>query len=240
MELKPFIKHTVRPGEPLTAQAWNDIVEGIDGAYQYLQSTLHVVRVRVTNVGLDPGSVRVTATREGAPPAEAVRPVAPERDHILSRLDQGAWTITAQAPGFAAATATVNISDAGETTQEMALTASAPIMPDLFGDTLESSLDQLSTLGIPVTRLLDFTGRELAAAATVKENPDAPVLVQWPAVGTPVSGGQGIGLVVALPLQTEAAVEVPSLSGLTQQEAQKALESIGLVLGKVQFLQKAP
>ncbi len=41
MELRPFIKHTVRPGEPLTAQAWNDVVEGIDGAYQFLQAMMH-------------------------------------------------------------------------------------------------------------------------------------------------------------------------------------------------------
>ena len=35
-------------------------------------------------------------------------------------------------------------------------------------------------------------------------------------------------------------MEVPSLAGLTQQEAQKALEAIGLVLGKVNILQKQP
>lgn len=238
MELKPFIKRTVRPGEPLTAQAWNDIVDGVDGAYQYLQSTLHTVKVTITNAGLDPQAVRVTASRVGAPPVEAVRPVGAGRDHVLSRLDQGAWTITAQAVGFLPATATVSISDAGETAQELALTAAAPIMPDLFGDTLASSLEQLATLGIPVSRLIDFTGRELATTAIAKESPDAPVLVQWPAAGVPLPGGQGAGLVVALPLQTEAAVEMPSLSGLTQQEAQKALESVGLVLGKVQFLQK--
>jgi beta-lactam-binding protein with PASTA domain len=48
----------------------------------------------------------------------------------------------------------------------------------------------------------------------------------------------GARLVLAVPIQVEPAVEVPSLSGLTQQEAQKALESIGLVLGKVSVLQK--
>jgi len=31
----------------------------------------------------------------------------------------------------------------------------------------------------------------------------------------------------------EASIEVPSLAGLTLTEAQKALESVGLVLGKV-------
>jgi len=41
MDLNPFLKKTVQPGEPLTAQAWNDILDAVDGAYQFLQSTQH-------------------------------------------------------------------------------------------------------------------------------------------------------------------------------------------------------
>jgi beta-lactam-binding protein with PASTA domain len=55
-----------------------------------------------------------------------------------------------------------------------------------------------------------------------------------------VPAGSGAVFVIAVPIQVEAAVEVPSLAGLTQQEAQKALEAIGLVLGKVNTLQKQP
>jgi beta-lactam-binding protein with PASTA domain len=46
-----------------------------------------------------------------------------------------------------------------------------------------------------------------------------------------------VQLVISAALQVEPAIEVPSLAGLTLPEAQKALEGIGLVLGKVTTLQ---
>jgi hypothetical protein len=46
--------------------------------------------------------------------------------------------------------------------------------------------------------------------------------------------------VIAVPVQVEPAIAVPSLVSLTQQEALKALESLGLALGKVTFAQKPP
>jgi beta-lactam-binding protein with PASTA domain len=42
-----------------------------------------------------------------------------------------------------------------------------------------------------------------------------------------------VQLVVSAPLQVQPSVEVPSLAGLTLSEAQKALEAIGLVMGRV-------
>jgi hypothetical protein len=239
MELKPFIKRTVRPGEPLTAQSWNDVVDAIDAAYQFLQSTMHTVRVKVTGPGLTPSQVRVVATPASGAPVEAVRPVAPGTEHVLARLEAGAWTVSAEAAGYQTATATVTIADAGETALELPLAPAGPFMPDLFGLTLSQAAQSLSQLGIPLLRLLDFTGRDLPPAAGPGENPEAPVLVQSPLAGIPITAGHGAGLVIALPIEVEPAVEVPSLAGLTQQEAQKALESIGLVLGKVSFLERA-
>ncbi len=239
MELKPFIKKTVQPGEPLTAQAWNDVLDGVDGLQQYLRATMHLVRVRITNPGLDPGAVRVTATRADGAPVEAVRPVPPGKDHILTWLEPGAWTVRAEAAGFQAATAPVTVTDAAESTVEMALQPAGAFMPDCFGKPLSEAQAALTTAGIPLVRLVDFTGRELPPK-NPGEDADAPVFVQWPAAGAPVPSGTGASLVIAVPIQVEAAVEVPSLAGLTQQEAQKALESIGLVLGKVSILQKQP
>jgi beta-lactam-binding protein with PASTA domain len=59
------------------------------------------------------------------------------------------------------------------------------------------------------------------------------VLAQLPLAGEFVPPSVSAQLVVAASLVAEAAVEMPSLVGLTQTEAQKALENIGLVLGKV-------
>ena len=239
MELTPYIKKTVQPGEPLTAQAWNDVLDGIEGVHGYLSATMHLVRVRITNTGIDPRVVRVIATRAEGAPVEAVRPVPPGKDHILTWLEPGAWTVSAEAPGFQTATAPATVTDAAESTVEIALQSAGAFMPDCFGKPLSEAQAALTTAGIPLVRLVDFTGRELPPQ-NPGENTDAPVFVQWPAAGLPVAPGTGASLVIAVPIQVEAAVEVPSLAGLTQQEAQKALEAIGLVLGKVNILQKQP
>jgi beta-lactam-binding protein with PASTA domain len=44
--------------------------------------------------------------------------------------------------------------------------------------------------------------------------------------------------VIAAALQVQPTIEVPSFAGLTLNEAQKALEGIGLVMGKVVTKQK--
>jgi PASTA domain-containing protein len=238
MDLKPFIATKVNPGDPVTAQAWNDIVDGTDGVYKFLQATLHLVKVRITTSNLDPAAVRVTATRAAGTPYEAVRPVPPDTTHVLAGLEAGAYTLVAQAPGYTPATQTLTIADAGETSLEMTLSPVGAFMPDLFGMRLADALGALAAAQIPVTRLLDFTARELAAQTVGEgDDADAPVLAQSPAAGATVAAGGGAQLVVATPVTVEPAIEVPSLAGLSQFEAQKALEAIGLVLGKVEIRQ---
>jgi len=238
MDLNPFLKKTVQPGEPLTAQAWNDILDAVDGAYQFLQSTQHTVRVTITNPELadDLERVRVTASRSAGAPVEAVRPIPPGKDHVLSRLEAGAWTVTAEAHGYAPASAPVTVADAGETTLQLALQKAGSFMPDFFGATLGIAKAALAQATIPLVRVLDFNGRELPTNST--DDDDKPVLVQWPPPDVALPPGGGARLVIAVPVQVEPAVEVPALTSLTQQEAQKALEAVGLTLGKVTFVQR--
>ena len=239
MDLKPFIKTTVQPGEPLTAQAWNDIVDGLDGAYQFLLATQHTVRVRITNVGLDLTTARVTATRSGGAPVEGVPPIGGGNEFVLARLEPGAWTINVEAPGFQVVNKAQDIADAGETVVEVALQQIGPFMPDLFGLAFTAAAAALAGAGIPLTRVLDFTGRDLPPSNPGgPEATGAPVLVQTPPPGTAIGTGGGAQLVIAVPIQVEPAIAVPPLSGLTQAEVQKALEAVGLQLGKVTFLQK--
>ena len=246
MDLKAFVKKTVQAGEPLTAEAWNDVLDAVDGAYQFLQSSLHTVRVTITNPELDPAvadqpvkleQVRVTASRSAGAPVEAVRPIPPGKDHLLSRLEPGTWMLTAEAHGYSVATKPVEVvAGSAETAVQMALQKAGAFMPDLFGAPLATAKTALAQAAIPLVRVLDFNGRELPAAAP--DNDDKTVLVQWPPPDVALPPGGGARLVIAVPVQVEAAVEVPSLTSLTQQEAQKALEAVGLVLGKVTFVQR--
>ena len=58
------------------------------------------------------------------------------------------------------------------------------------------------------------------------------VLLQIPPQGVPLAPGQAAQLVISAALQAEASIEMPSLAGLTFAEASKALEALGLKVGK--------
>jgi hypothetical protein len=237
MELKEFVATHVSPGQPLTAQAWNDIVDALDGVHQFIAATQHAVRVKITTPGVALGSVRVTAQRGSEPPFEAVRPVPPDDHHVIVGLEPGAYTVRAEAPGFAVATAPLT-NAAAPAELEIALTPNGALMPDLFGKTLADARAALGALTIPLSRLLDFSGNEIASANPGRELDDTLVLVQQPPAGTAVPPGQSAQLVIAVPPRIESAIEVPSLAGMTLVEAQKALEALGLSLGKVRTLRK--
>jgi hypothetical protein len=234
MALPPFIAKQVNPGEPLTAQAWNDIVGALAAVNGYLlTSEASSVSVQVANAGLDLQSVRVTAAAQDGPQVfEAVQPIPPGTAHTFASLRPGVYAVRAEAPGFAPATANVTVPAAAPVA--LTLVPQGALMPALFGKRLGESLQQLQGLGIQVSRVLDIAGREVAPANPGATYIDSPVLVQVPAPGEPVPPTASAQLAVAAALQVEASVEVPPLTGLTLAEAKKALEAVGLVLGKVE------
>jgi len=80
-------------------------------------------------------------------------------------------------------------------------------------------------------------GRELAPAKPDSEYASQPILMQLPDPGVAVPPEGKVQLVVSIALQVEDSIEVPPLTGLTQSEARKALEALGLKLGKVEIRQ---
>jgi len=238
MAINPFTPKEVKAGEPVTAQAWNVIVKAIGALTQYLEtSEATSLRVRVTNSDADPRQTRVTASREDGFTAEAVAPVPPRTEHIFGALPPGSYALRAEADGFDPAIASVTIPSGTSVSLTMAKRGAR--MPLVFGATLSTALATLKSAGINVSRVLDVVGRDVAPANPDPEYAGAPVLVQLPAAGVVVPPGETVQLVVAAALQTESAIEMPSLVGLTQSEAQKALEGIGLVLGKIVVKQKS-
>lgn len=221
---------TVNPGEPLTADAWNAIVTGIVALTQYLNSTeatgVHVV---IHNAGLT--GARVTATRDDGLSFEAVKPVPPGTDYILAGLRPGAYTIRVEAAGFQTSTSAVTVPVAAPV--EFTLQASGGFMPELFGMTLRAALQELSSQHIAVGRILDVVGRDVAPANPTSTYLDQPLIGYVPSAGVAVPPDGQVQLLVSAPLQVQPSVEVPSLAGLSLSEAQKALEAIGLTVGKV-------
>lgn len=232
MAIHPYVPKEVKAGEPVTAQGWNEIVKAVVAITQNLEtSEATSLRVNVTNADADPLQTRVTAERDDGLTAEAVAPVAPSGTFMFSMLKPGAYTIRASAPGFEAASAPITIPSSA--TLNLTMKAAAVKMPAIFGLTLPAALVTLKTANINVARVVDVAGRDVAPANPGTEYNSAPVLLQLPSAGEFVTPSMTAQLVVAAALVTEASVEMPSLLGLTQTEAQKALENIGLVLGRV-------
>lgn len=223
-------QRTVNPGEPVTAEGWNAIVGGVTALTQYLNATeASGVRVVIKNPGVS--QARVTATREDGVTYEAVAPVPPSTDYILAGLRPGAYTIRVEAPGFATATSSISVPVL--TPVEISLQSSGAFMPQLFGLTLRAALQDLASRKIAVSRILDVVGRDVAPANPGTAYNDQPVLTYFPAAGSAVPPEGQVQLVVSAPLQVQPSVEMPSLAGLTLAEAQKALEAVGLIMGRV-------
>lgn len=238
MAVNPNIPKLVNAGEPVTAEAWNVIVKGIIALTNYLEGTEgSSLKVSLANPGLS-ASARVTATRDDSGITyEAVAPVGSAKTFVLSGLRPGPYTIRAEAPGFDAATKNVTL----PTTEEISLTLTqrGSFMPAVFGLPLDDALLTLKNSSVAVSRILDMAGNDIAPAKPGAENSESPVLVQIPHAGVPVPPGGSAQLVVAASLEVERTIEMPSLAGLTLGEAQKALEALGLVLGKVSTMQRS-
>jgi hypothetical protein len=223
-----FARTHVAPGEPVTADAWNALVDGLFEAQSVLKAAGATARVRITAQGLDPARVRVTATREGAPPAEAIRPIAPDTSFVFPRLPEGAYVVRAEAPGFNPAQGALTVTADGKAAPdplELALTASREVMPRLLGEKLPAALALIPK--VPA-RIVDVSGRDLPRTGFDPSYADKPVLMQWPLPGelAPPAGADA-HLVVAAAVSAQTA-QVPNLSNMTLSQATAALQQAGL------------
>lgn len=227
-----FSKTHVNPGEPVTAQAWNDIVDGLFEAQALLKAAGGTATVQVTGAGLDPRRVRVTATSSDGTPAEALRPIPPNTEFIFPRLSAGAYQIRVEVPGFDVATGAVTVGSDGAVTPKplaIALTANRVVMPNVFGLKLPEAVTALGSLQL---RILDVSGKSLPKTGFESTYNTAPVLVQSPAPGELVPP-EGAFLVVASGLVVEPLVSVPNLQGKTYSQARSMLEALGLKINVI-------
>jgi hypothetical protein len=233
MALQPFTAREVRAGEPMTAQAWNDIVRAVADIRGFIEATTGArLEVRVAGAAGDPALIRVSAIAADGAVTDAARPVPPGDAYTLLDLLPGPYTIRAESPGFTATTAAVTVPAAAPIT--LTLVRSAPAMPALFGLTLDQALAALRTASVVPSRVVDITGRDVPPANPGAAFGSAVVLLQLPEAGAPVAAEAGAQLVVSAALEVEATVEMPSLAGLTLTEARRVLDDLGLVLGRVQ------
>lgn len=221
---------TVSAGEPVTAQGWNAIVDGVSALYDAVIALGgQTLEVQVTGPQADAVVVIAEPVGDGRATG-ALPPFGARTGHLLVGLTDGAWRIHVTAKGFVGQVLEVTVP---HDPVAVALTVDGVVVPDFFGTPTRGVLDQLRSLGIEADSLIDTTGREVSRTALPPEYVAAPVLFQLPEAGNVVPVGTGrVRLVIASALRRDPVVTMPSLIGLSLTEAKQVLDRLGLVLGE--------
>lgn len=229
---KPALAN-VNPGEPVTAQGWNAVVNGLDDLYDaVLAIGTGVLQVSVLSGG-NPvvGASVVGLPLAGGNPVAAVAPYGDVGTYQLTGISPGNWRLFVSAPGFQPATQ--DVAAPASEPAAVTLTPAGVAVPDLFGVAAQDALAQLSTAGISVDVILDIAGHEVSRTQLPPQSQNSPVLLQLPAAGTVIDpAAQRVRLVIAAAIDQVPVVTMPSLIGLTQDEVATVLNQLGLILGK--------
>jgi len=229
---KPALAH-VNPGEPVTAQAWNAIVDGLDDLYDaVLAIGTGVLQVSLTSGELPVRGAQVVGVPiAGGNPVGALPLYGDVTTYQLVGVSPGNWRIFILADGFNPETREVTVPS--EAPIVVNLTRSGVLMPDLFGVPAEDALAQLGTLNLSVDLILDVTGHEVSRVNLPPEFQNSPILMQLPDAGTVLDPASArVRLVLAVAIDQTPVVTMPSLIGLSADEVATVLNQLGLVLGR--------
>jgi hypothetical protein len=230
---KPALPNA-QAGQPVTAQAWNTIVQGLSDLYDAVlafgQGVLEVSVLSGTTPVDGARVVAVPATGE-ATPILGVPLFGTETNYTVVGVTTGSWHVFVEADGFR------------PQSQDAAIPASGPLVfnlvpagvavPDLFGVSAQDALSQLAALELNVDVILDVLGHEVPRTSLPPQYQNQPILDQFPPAGTVVDpASQRLRLVVATALEQAPVVTMPSLVGLTYDEVASVLDGLGLKVGK--------
>jgi hypothetical protein len=225
---------TVEPGRPITAQGWNAIVDALSALYDaVLAFGSGAITVSVQADGQPVAGAQVVAEPVGeGQPVDGLPLFGTRTTYLVTGVSDGAWRLHVSAPGFAPQVIEVTVPVTDPVTVNLAL--SGTVVPDLFGLPLQAALSAIGAANLDVDVILDALGAEISRTQVPAEAQNSPVLVHFPEPGSVIDPATTrLRLVVAAAVREEPIVTVPSLVGLTQAEAARALEKIGLRLGKI-------
>lgn len=231
----------VIPGDPITSEGWNNLLEAIRIVYAFL------------NRGLGTLSVNLTDHADGNPVTGAVVTVVPagESDgrpvrvglyagsdiqrYFVDRLEPGKYTVVVEADGFVTEKRGITMNEDGAP-QAIAIEMSArellfPV-PNMFGIPLNKAIDVMVHMGFQVVHIIDSHGTEIPPRAIPEEAMLASVLNQVPEPGTLIPKNAPIQIHISAKAEFVERVKVPDLKGLTLDEAKAKLEASSLVLGE--------
>jgi hypothetical protein len=225
---------TVEPGRPVTAQGWNAIVNALDALYEaVLAIGSGAVTVSVQADGQPVRGAQVVAEPVGeGQPVEALPLFGTRTTYLVAGVSDGAWRLYVSAPGYVSQVIDVNVPASAPVVVNLA--RAGKVVPDLFGQPLLGALAELGEAGLDVDIIIDALGQEVSRTQVPAEAQNSPVLLHFPEAGAVVDPATTrLQIVVAAAVREEPIITVPSLIGLTQAEASRALERVGLRLGKI-------
>lgn len=228
--IKPALVHA-DPGRPVTAQAWNAIVDAVGTLYDAVNALGGNSLLVTVNAGGQPrDDARVVAVPAGGGRAiPAIAPFPGQTQHQLAGLTDGTWQLKVTAAGCT--DASVDVTVPATTTTTVALTVAQKLMPDLFGRTALQALNTLAAQGLTLDLIFDAAGEAVPKSNLPTRFQTAVVLAQTPAPGAFVPAGAAqVRLVISAELESPN-VTAPNLAGLTLAEATAALSKLGLKVG---------
>ena len=231
--VKPALANAV-PGKPVTAQAWNAIVDALSGLYDAVAALgggLVTVQVSANGVPM-PDATIVAVPLGGDRALTAVGPYPGVTSYTVAGVTSGSWNLHVAAAGYVAQTIAVTVPAAAPVVVN--LVKDGVDMPDLFGKSTTQAIAALTAKGIQVDVIFDVTGDEIPKVSVPAESANVPVLLQDPPAGSVIKPAtQRARLVIAAAFKQESTVVMPNLSGLSLSEATKALTTLGLKVGKI-------
>jgi hypothetical protein len=225
-----FTKTNVTPGEPVTAQAWNAIVDGLFEVQALLSTGSGTVRVAVTGDQRDIDAARVVATDANNVRYAAVPPSHAGEAFVFPKLTAGAYTITVSAPACTDGTASVTVANDGTASPNpvpVALVFSGQRMPNVLGVAWKDAVGPLQPIN---PHALDASGKGVPLAGFDSAYANVPVLMQWPDPGEIVPAGSIPHVILATIVKPAVLVPTPKLVGMTIAEAQAEASKLGLVI----------
>jgi hypothetical protein len=225
-----FTKTNVTPGEPVTAQAWNAIVDGLFEVQALLSTGSGTVRVAITGDQRDIDAARVIATDAGGVRFAAVAQSHPGEPFVFPKLTAGAYTVTVSAPSCTDGTASVTVANDGTASPNpvpVALAFTGQRMPNVLGVAWKNAAGPLQPVN---PHALDASGKGVPLAGFDAAYADVPVLMQWPDPGEIVPAGSVPHVILATIVKPAVLVPTPNLIGLTIAQAQAEAAKLGLVI----------
>lgn len=231
----PLINAT--PGDPITSEGWNNMIQSIKTLYETHNQTAS--QLTITLLDDDDNKViknaTITIVSEKGVTLIASFAGADIQKYLVTDIAAGNYKLFAEASDYSNENRELVVPESGEPVKiniEMTKTTNEKVVPNYFGLKLSAADSLIKRAGFLLNRVIDSHGKDLTQEDIAEIGATVKVLNQVPEAGLVHEVGGAVALLVSAKAAFEQRVKVPDLQGLSLNEARTAIEGIGLVLGE--------